>query len=484
MKQPNILLLMCDQFRGDTLSYKHHPDIQTPYLDTLAKEGASFDHAYSACPSCIPARAALFTGKSQKKHGRVGYEDGINWDYDHMLAQELSDHGYQTKCVGKMHVHPVRKSCGFQSISLHDGYIAYYRNNKIPHYQHQEVSDDYLYYLKNNVGQHADVTATGPECNSWVTHPWIYEERFHPTNWTVDESIRFLQTRDREKPFFLMTSFVRPHQPFDAPQSYFDIYKNKQLRSPAKGDWIDNKRTEQFGYSKDSIFGSNNEAMKHDAMAGYYASITHVDHQIGRLLTSLQEDGAYEDTIIVFLSDHGELLFDHDLYRKVFPYEGSSHIPLIFSVGKNIESIRPLQSDTLVELRDILPTLLDFAGIDIPRDVDGLSLASELKGQSKINRSYLHGEHSFHSDLSTHFIVTNEDKFIWYSQTGEEQYFNLLNDPREEHNAIHDTAYQDRIEYLRNTLISELKDREEGYSDGQQLIVGRTPVNTLKIRND
>ena len=122
--------------------------------------------------------------------------------------------------------------------------------------------------------------------------------------------------------------------------------------------------------------------------------------------------------------------------------------------------------------------------IDIPSGVDGLSLTPELKGQSKISRTYLHGEHSFHSDLSTHFIVTNEDKFIWYSQTGEEQYFNLLVDPREEHNAIHETKYLERIEALRNTLISELKDREEGYSDGQQLVVGRTPVNTLKIRND
>ena len=82
MKQPNILLLMCDQFRGDCLSYAEHPDVKTPYLDTLASDGAFFDRAYSSCPSCIPARAALFTGKSQEHHGRVGYEDGIDWNYD------------------------------------------------------------------------------------------------------------------------------------------------------------------------------------------------------------------------------------------------------------------------------------------------------------------------------------------------------------------------------------------------------------------
>lgn len=483
MKHTNILLMMCDQFRGDALSFKNHPDVKTPYLDTLSAQGASFDRAYSACPSCIPARAALFTGKSQENHGRVGYEDGIDWNYEHMLAQELSNHGYQTQCIGKMHVHPARNLCGFNSLKLHDGYLGYYRSSTIPHHQHQEVSDDYLYYLKEKVGQHADINASGPECNSWITHPWIYEERLHPTNWVVDESIRFLKTRDRRKPFFLMSSFVRPHQPFDAPASYFDMYKDKKLRAPAKGDWVDPSLNEQFGMIKDSIYGCNDEQLRHDAMAGYYACITHVDHQIGRLIASLQEDGSYDDTVIVFLSDHGELLFDNSLYRKVFPYEGSISIPVLIHVGKNIAKTTPLRSDTIVELRDIMPTLLELANIDVPEGVDGFSLVPELLGKSRNDREYLHGEHSFHSGLSNHYIVTKEDKFIWYSESGVEQYFNLNEDPREEHNAINDSIYQERVSYLRNILIKELKDREEGYSDGKSLIVGCKPKNSLHTLN-
>lgn len=336
MKEPNILLLMCDQFRGDCLSYAGHPDVKTPYLDTLASEGAFFDHAYSSCPSCIPARVALFTGKSQEHHGRVGYEDGIDWNYEHMLAEEMSNNGYQTQCIGKMHVHPSRKHCGFQGLRLHDGYLGYYRNNSIPHYEHQEVTDDYLRDLKNILGTKADFNASGPECNSWVTHPWIYDERFHPTNWVTEESIRFLETRDRTRPFFLMSSYVRPHQPFDAPASYFDLYKDKDLRKPAYSDWDDIEKTEQFGYRKDSVFGCNDEEQIHNAMAGYYACITHVDHQIGRLISALMESGEYDNTVILFLADHGELLFDHHLYRKVFAYEGSSHIPLLIHVGKNV----------------------------------------------------------------------------------------------------------------------------------------------------
>lgn len=478
MQKPNILLFLCDQYRGDALSFQHHPDVKTPYLDTLAAQGVCFENAYSACPSCIPARAALLTGRSQKSHGRVGYEDGIDWNYQHYMAEEFSNNGYQTQCIGKMHVHPPRLLCGFQNLKLHDGYLGHYRSQTIPHWMHQEASDDYLFDLKNQMGMNADITSTGVECNSWITHPWIYPEHLHPTNWVSDQSLRFLKTRDRTKPFFLMASYVRPHQPFDAPQAYFDLYKDKELRKPFEDDWSDPSLTEEFGYIKDSIYGCNDEQQRHDAMAGYYASITHIDHQIGRIIQSLIEDGSYEDTIILFLSDHGEMLFDHHCWRKVFPYQGSIHIPLIFRIGKNIMNLKPHRSKAIAELRDIMPTLLDLTNLDCPDTVDGLSLKSAIIEQEPV-RLWLHGEHSFHSDLSNHYIVTENDKFIWYSQTGQEQYFDLEKDPHETHDAIHDTLYQSRIDELRELMIYELTGRPEGYSDGKQLIKGCQPKNML-----
>lgn len=478
MQKPNILLIMCDQYRGDALSFQHHPDVKTPYLDTLAAQGVCFENAYSACPSCIPARAALLTGRSQKAHGRVGYEDGIDWNYQHYMVEEFSNNGYQTQCIGKMHVHPPRLLCGFQNLKLHDGYLGHYRSQTIPHWMHQEVSDDYLFDLKNQMGMNADITSTGVECNSWITHPWIYPEHLHPTNWVSDQSIRFLKTRDRTKPYFLMASYVRPHQPFDAPQSYFDLYKDKELRKPFEDDWSDPSLTEEFGCIKDSIYGCNDEQLRHDAMAGYYASITHIDHQIGRIIQSLIEDGSYEDTIILFLSDHGEMLFDHHCWRKVFPYQGSIHIPLIVRIGKNIMNIKPHRNKAIVELRDIMPTLLELADLDCPDTVDGLSLKSAMVENGTV-RSWLHGEHSFHSNLSNHYIVTENDKFIWYSQTGQEQYFDLEKDPHETHDAIHDVQYQQRIDELRKLMIYELTGRPEGYSDGKQLIKGCQPKNML-----
>ena len=140
-QRPNVLLIMCDQMRGDCLGIDGHPDVKTPYLDTLAADGMLFENAYTACPSCIPARASLFTGKTPAGTGRVGYQDGVDWEYDHMLAQELRDGGYQTAVVGKMHVHPPRLGCGFEHMCLHDGYIGHYRKANLPYWMHQNVSD-------------------------------------------------------------------------------------------------------------------------------------------------------------------------------------------------------------------------------------------------------------------------------------------------------------------------------------------------------
>lgn len=479
-KKPNILLLMCDQFRGDCLSFAGHPDVKTPYLDSLAADGICFTNAYSATPSCIPARAALLTGRSQRGHGRVGYEDNVAWEYDHYMAEEFANADYQTQCIGKMHVHPPRLSCGFHGLKLHDGYLGCYRDNNIPHWMHQEVSDDYLFDLQNAYDRHADFNASGAECNSWVTHPWIYEERLHPTNWVADQSIRYLNTRDRTKPFFLMSSFVRPHQPLDPPISYYQMYKDKELRDPAHGDWEDIEKTNLYGSISDSIYGCKDETMRHDAMAGYYGSISHVDHQIGRILTELREEGVYDDTIILFVSDHGEMLFDHSLWRKVFPYEGSTRIPFLMHIGKHVADVIPHKVEGIAELRDIMPTVLELCDIKIPDTVDGISLKENILHEKQEVRPYLHGEHSFHSGFSHHYIVTPYDKYIWYSETGREQYFDLTSDPRELHDAIWDEASQDRIQILRSYLIQELADREEGYSDGTQLIKGRQALHMIQ----
>ncbi|EET62591.1 arylsulfatase [Marvinbryantia formatexigens DSM 14469] len=469
-KKPNILFIMTDQLRGDCLGIAGHPDVKTPYLDTLAAKGVLFSNAYSACPSCIPARAALHTGMLPEHHRRVGYQDGIAWRYEHTLAGELSRAGYYTQCVGKMHVHPLRNYLGFHNVELHDGYLHYARYGSVPYRESQHVADDYYYWLKEQKGISADPMESGLDCNSWVARPFPYEEKYHPTNWVTDRSIDFLRRRDPDQPFFLMASYLRPHPPFDAPAYYFDLYKDKKLTPPYVGDWEDTKLLKERGRIFDSLTGPEDEELIRQAQIGYYACITHLDHQIGRLLMALTEHELQNDTMIFFTADHGEELCDHHHFRKSLPYQGSIHIPLIISGNPELTGFAPHSvCDEVTELCDIMPTLLDIAGADIPDRVDGKSLLAFADGEG---REYLHGEHSY-GELSNHYIVTKKDKFCWFSTSGTEHYFVLEEDPHELHDRIEDPACRERIAYLRNCLIRELTGRPEGFTDGTSLIAGR-----------
>ncbi|MFW5829961.1 MAG: sulfatase-like hydrolase/transferase, partial [Planctomycetota bacterium] len=126
----NIVLIVADQWRSDTLGCAGHPCVQTPHLDRLAADGIRFRNAYSATPSCIPARAAMLTGLSQRRHGIVGYDEGVVWNYQHTLAGTLAAAGYHTQCVGKMHVKPFRNLMGFHNVVLHDGYLGSMRSRR------------------------------------------------------------------------------------------------------------------------------------------------------------------------------------------------------------------------------------------------------------------------------------------------------------------------------------------------------------------
>ena len=476
-KRKNLVLLMTDQLRGDCMGCAGHPDVKTPYLDTLASKGVRFENAYSACPSCVPARAALHTGLTQESHRRVGYADGIRWEYPHTMAGELTKAGYYTQCVGKMHVDPLRNYLGFCHVELHDGYLHYYRDPEIPYRENQKQADDYFHWLKQEKGIDCDVTDTGLECNSWVARPWIYEEKYHPTNWVTDRSIDFLRRRDPDMPFFLFTSYLRPHPPFDAPQCYFDMYRNKELTPPVVGDWCDEEALRARGRIFDSDTGPLDPELVREMQIGYYACITHLDHQIGRLIQALVENKLYDDTIILFVSDHGELLGDHHLFRKSRAYQGSSRVPFLVS-GGGFRPEKPGSVKTdVVELRDVMPTVLEAAGVQIPDSVEGISLwntALKESGTPEV-REYLHGEHTL-GEASSHWIITRDEKYIWYSQTGEEQYFRIAEDPDELHNLIGSETAKERVEALHGLLIQELQDREEGFVREGRLVTGCEPI--------
>jgi arylsulfatase A-like enzyme len=479
--KPNLLFITVDQMRWDCLSVLGHPVVETPNLDHLASTGILFRNAYSATPTCVPARAAIMTGMSQRSHGRVGYQDRVPWNYEHTVAGELAKAGYHTQCVGKMHVYPARNLCGFHNVLLHDGYLHHNRRKSDNTYdRHFDQCDDYLPWLRQTAGAELDITDNGLDCNaSTVTRPWHLPEHLHPTNWTVTQSIDFLRRRDPSKPFFLWTSFVRPHSPLDPPQAYLDMYLGAEMPDPPVGDWVDVEQAVRGADNPTTIFGKLPRRRLDRARAGYYALITHLDDQIGRLVNALQEYGVHRDTVIVFTSDHGEMIGDHHYFRKSLPYEGSAKVPfLVCDPGGRLGLNAGSRVNDVVELRDLMPTLLDAAGAAIPDSVDGSSVLPLCRGENAAWRSYIHGEHEYGA-LSHHYVTDGREKYVWFSQSGAEQLFDLTVDPEECTNRAHDPAYAARLAGWRERLVRELDGREEGYAQDGKLVVGIKPRTCL-----
>ncbi|HCE46917.1 MAG TPA: arylsulfatase [Lentisphaeria bacterium] len=469
-RRPNIILLNVDQWRADGLGFAGHPVIETPHLDRMFMSGVNFTQAYASVPSCIAARASMFTGLSQRSHGRVGYRDAVPWNYKHTIPSLLAGAGYHTQAVGKMHVYPARNLIGFHNVVLHDGYLHQERKNA----RDLSLSDDYLPWLRERKGQSADYLDTGIGCNGYVVRPWIYEDMLHPTAWVTTQSIDFLRRWDTSKPFFLFASYHRPHPPLDPPESYLRMYEGKPLPELPMGNWC-GSYTNPF-HAIDSPLPQD-PAQRDRARRAYYAQMTFIDHQINRITHALWTYGCLENTCIIFCSDHGDMLYDHGLLYKGKPYDSSARIPLLIRFPDEWGMKKKTMIDAPVELRDILPTICDIAGVEIPSRLEGSSILPFCRGEKPSWREYIHGEHEF-SMMSNQWITDGRRKYIWYSQTGAEQFFDIEKDPCELNDLC--ISSQPDLRLWRERLIKELDGREEGYVKDGKLVVGRQPLNTLK----
>lgn len=317
-----------------------------------------------------------------------------------------------------MHVSPPRKLCGFHHIDLHDGYLHATRNTNNDVRFSYEHTDDYFHWLKQQVSHPIDLNDAGLDCNSWVARSFPYEERLHPTNWATEKAIDFLRWRDTDQPFFLKLSYVRPHSPLDSPEHYFDMYMDlfKELSHEEFTNWVKDMGHELPVDTVDGLRGTLSIIDYKRMLAGYYGLITHIDHQINRFLIHLQENLLLQDTILLFTSDHGDQLGEHALFRKGYPYQGSIHIPLIiWDPGENIAAKDKLKTtvDDIIELRDVLPTLIDLTQQALVTDVDGYSIKPLLfKDNQESWKDYLHGKH-ISGAYSSQFILKKEWKYIW-----------------------------------------------------------------------
>ncbi len=459
----NFLLIFPDQWRGDCVGGAYnHPVVETPFLDQMAYEGITFTSAYSACPSCIATRAVLATGRTPDHVGRIGYRDGVPWRYENTMYHRLRDAGYQTINVGKTHFYPQRLHLGFEENRVYDCIRI------DPGFE----SDYHLWLAEKSDGLVRD-TAMEITSNSWMARPWSHSESLHPSTWTAQTAIEMLQQRDPTRPFFLQVGFHRPHPPLDPPVEYFRQYEGREMPPVPVGEWAANfaKPVERV----DSSTGTLPEHVLNRSRWAYYAQITHLDYQIGRLINCLRRIGELANTWIIFTSDHGEMLGDHHHFRKIVALEGSAKVPFIVRPPASFDAPAGLRRDEPISHYDVMPTVLAEAGIDVPDDLDGQTLSPLMAGEDASWREYLHGEHTGGSDQGNQFVTDGREKFVWLTYSGRELFFDLTTDPQELHDRSADPAYAERVALWRGRLMRILAERgDTALSDGQRLIAGTT----------
>jgi choline-sulfatase len=463
-KEPNIILILTDQWRGDCIGALGNKKIQTPFLDEMTLNSVVFEKAYSPSPVCVPARACLVTGKKPSSTGFFGNDFSIKWDYQNTLMQVLRDNGYQTINVGKNHFEPQRNALGFEINKLYETQNA---NDEY------KLPSDYHLWLEKETGGKVIDTAKMHENNNRVVFPWDAESRLHPTEWTLRESLEQIERRDPTRPFYLQMSFHRPHPPLDPPRFYYDLYKDVEFEDVPVGEWA--PQFDDDSYATNPFEGKIETEALIRAKKAYYGSISHIDSQIGKLLIWLRRRGILEDTIIIFTSDHGEMMGDHNMFRKGAAFEGSARVPFIIRApkdkGYNINS----RNKVPVNLCDVMPTVLDIAGIEIPSEVEGESLKPVLMGEKLEHRKYVHGEnYRIGLNRGWNFIVNERYKYVWDSYSGLELFFDLDNDKKELNNLINNEEYSSLINQFKTYLIEELSKRpSDGFVENNELVKGK-----------
>lgn len=471
--RPDILLIMPDQMRGDSLSAVRHPVVRTPNLDALAAEGVLFRRAYSPAPSCIPARHALLTGQSPQASGIVGY--AARPLTVPTLPECLARAGYATVLVGRnMHQDPKSGLLGYQRQILGSTYIA---------------GDDYDQDLKraepSSGGIRAVVEMLRLDNNRWPAQAWLLKEELHPTAWTVRRSREVVAKADAAQPLFLTSSFYAPHPPLFPPARLFSRYLKGDLPPVAMGDWVDRGALRPEGDKAGHRVSLEGETLR-KAQAGYFGLIEQLDEQLAGLIADFRarSERAGRAWVIVLTSDHGEMLGDHGFFRKCEPYEGAANIPFVFAGSPGLGFARHALTQQPVGLEDIMPTLLELAGVEVPASVDGRSLVAVLRGDAAPVRPWYHFEHAptYGDAQAFHALTDGRLKYIWRPKDGAEQLFDLARDPGEARDLSRDPAHGAALTQWRETLATRLAGRPEGFSEGGRLVVNR-PYRAVQKTN-
>ncbi len=441
--KPNILFITTDQQRADGVGYSGHPCVRTPHLDMLTYESVVFEQAYSDCPVCIPARTTMITGIQSHHYGKPSYAQDYRIDRERgeFLGSLMTKAGYQTMLVGKSHWHtdPTFRA-GFET------WMSFSRIDR----KRQAWS-----------GRKDHISGIGMNDFSPTLSP--YTREMNTTVWAVDESLDLLEDRDRTQPFFLWTSLIEPHPRATVHEPYYSMYDNEDIPDPVFGDWASDEMC-PYALRKLRIGNAHahltKNAMK-KARGVYYGMITNIDHQVNRLFQYLRHNDLWDNTIIVYTTDHGEHLGDHGTFFKSSFLESAARLPMIVYVPKTLGGQQGVRSQALVQLADLVPTFCDFAGIEPPDDIDGSSIVPLLKGEKENIRVYLHGQID-----NCHMFHTGEYKYLYFADDGKELLFQPAADPNDLKDLSNDKAL---LEPIRKQFIEHLKEEKHPHvkEDGE-----------------
>ena len=493
---PNILLILTDQQRADSLScYGAASFTHTPSLDRLAREGVCFERAYCANPVCTPARASIFTGQYLSRHG--AWNVGVNVSQDApMISHDLTRAGYHTHYVGKAHFQafgsqplrgpePTLESVfdwerhypafcgpyyGFETVELALGHTTYGMAGHYGAWVRSQVSaDEFAAY------QTATCLATMPFGGEG--YDWSLPLSLHNSVWTANRAVDFIHHHTRQQPFFLVASFEDPHHPHCVPVECRDRVSADDVPLPDYDEGeLDDKpphfrlaregRLEQsptrgaFWMAGQGAGTDFRRVPEHDARIGrayYYTLVKLIDQQVGRILDALDATGQASHTLVIFTTDHGELLGDHGLWMKgPFHYEQLIRIPLLMRWPAGFAGGQRTQA--LFSQVDIAPTILSAAGVAGASRADGASGLPLLRGEApSIRDAALVECVDDPNGLRLKTLVTAGHKLTWYAQKPYGELYDLGRDPHERVNRWEDPAYQ----LVRANMLARLLDLAE-----------------------
>lgn len=423
---------MGDQHRWDCIGAHGNPEIKTEYLDALVADGVTYQNAFCTAPVCTPSRYAMLT--SLHPHQHLGYTNESSIPFaDLTFPQKLKDHGYFTEMIGKMHTNPTRLDVGYEK-------STYAEQTEPGRYQ-----DDYHDYLAAKgmvdlIDEYDQVESRREEAPEeyWRTFgamPSTLDEKDYSTTWIGDRAIKSLEKWEGEGNL-LTVSFINPHHPFDPPYPWCEMYDPDEMT--ILPGWTDEvlERNEQFhpGYFPNKKL--NPKALK-KVTSYYYAMISQIDHYIGKFIDLLKSKGMYDDTIVIYTSDHGEYLgFQHMLLKSNHMYDPIVRVPLIVKYPKSLA----IQTDpaSLVYNIDIGPTLYDLLDISPLAFASGKSLLSDGTARKFVVTEDGRGE--------AYMIRSDRYKLLLNPVEERSLFFDLKSDPYELNNLYHEADYQDLIQ--------------------------------------